>query len=397
LQADKDLIKENMKNFEFYNPVRVIFGKGTISRIGHQLPVGIPLLFVYGGGSIKKNGVYEQVIEALGDREYYEYPGVQPNPTYEQLMPALDVIREKKIGFILAVGGGSVIDGSKFIAAAACYKGSDPWEILSKNVKVTEALPIGTVLTLPATGTEMNGNSVISRVSVNHKLAFGSSLVMPKFSVLDPEVTYSLPSNQLANGVIDAFIHVLEQYLTYPTNAEVQDHYSESILKILKRIGSKVVTDPKPDYDDRANFMWAATNALNTSLSMGVISDWSTHTIGHELTALYGFDHAVSLAIVLPGVMLHMREKRAEKMLQYAERIWGISSFDHQAVIVESIRSTEQFFQCLGVKTKLSDYGIGQEAIDKVVQQLRSHGTTWLGGAGDLTVDDVPAILGTRL
>jgi NADP-dependent alcohol dehydrogenase len=352
---------------------------------------------VYGGGSIKKNGVYDQVISALGSAEYYEYPGVQPNPVYEQLMPALEIIREKKIGFILAVGGGSVIDGSKFLAAAACYQGGDPWDILSKNAAITQALPIGTVLTLPATGTEMNGNSVISRVSVNHKLAFGSSLVMPRFSVLDPEVTYSLPKNQIANGVIDAFIHVLEQYLTYPSHAEVQEHYAESLLLILKETGSKVFADAKPVYRDRANFMWAATNALNTSLSMGVTSDWSTHTIGHELTALYGFDHAVSLAIVLPGVMNLLSEKRKERFLQYGERIWGIHSFDHQAAIQETIKYTDQFFRCLGVKTKLSEHGIGSEAIDMVVKQLKSHGATHLGGAGDVSVEDVPAILENRL
>lgn len=386
-----------MKNFEFYNPVRILFGKGTIAKISQYLPAGVPVLFVYGVGSIKTNGVYEQVIQALGSTEYYEYPGVQPNPVYEQLMPALDIIREKKIGFILAVGGGSVIDGSKFIAAAACYKGSDPWDILSKEAKVKEALPLGAVLTLPATGTEMNGNAVISRISVNHKLAFGSSLVMPVFSVLDPEVTYTLPKNQIANGVIDAFIHVLEQYLTYPSKAEVQDRFAESLLLILKDTGSKVFADEKPDYQDRANFMWAATNALNTSISMGVTSDWSTHTIGHELTALYGFDHAVSLAIVLPGVMMHLRKKREEKLLQFGERIWGITSFDHQAAIAETIKYTEQFFRCLGVKTKLSEYGIGQEVIGKVMAQLESHGVVKLGNARDLTIEDIPSILGTRI
>lgn len=386
-----------MKNFEFYNPVRILFGKGTISKISNHLPAGVPVLFVYGGGSIKKNGVYEQVIKALGKTEYYEYSGVQPNPTYEQLMPALEIIKEKNIGFILAVGGGSVIDGSKFLAAASCYKGDDPWDLLSMQTEVKEALPIGTVLTLPATGTEMNGNSVITRLSVNHKLSFASSLVMPGFSILDPEVTYSLPKNQIANGVIDAFIHVLEQYLTYPSQAEVQDRFAESLLLIIKDTGSKVFADQEPDYNNRANFMWAATNALNTSLSMGVISDWSTHTIGHELTALYGLDHAVSLAIVLPGVMTLLREKRKERLLQYGERIWGITGFDHQAVILETIKYTEQFFRCLGVKTKLSEYGIGSEAIGKVVDQLKSHGVTSLGGANDVSIEDVPAILGTRL
>jgi NADP-dependent alcohol dehydrogenase len=386
-----------MKNFEFYNPVRILFGKGTISKISMHLPAGVPVLFIYGGGSIKRNGVYEQVIKALGTTEYFEYPGVQPNPVYEQLMPALDIIREKKIGFILAVGGGSVIDGAKFLAAAACYKGNDPWDLLSLSVQVREALPIGTVLTLPATGTEMNGNSVITRLSVNHKLAFGSSLLMPQFSVLDPEVTYTLPKNQIANGVIDAFIHVLEQYLTYPSKAEVQDRFAESLLFILKDTGSKVFADAEPDYNSRANFMWAATNALNTSISMGVISDWSTHTIGHELTVLYGFDHAVSLAIVLPGVMTFLSEKRKDKLLQFGERIWGITSFDHRAAIAETIKYTEQFFRCLGVKTKLSEYGIGTEAIEKVVNQLGSHGVKTLGGARDVSIDDVPAILLTRI
>jgi len=386
-----------MKNFEFYNPVRILFGKGSISKINKYLPAGVPVLFMYGGGSIKKNGVYDQVLKTLKDTEFYEFSGVQPNPVYEQLMPALDIIREKNIGFILAVGGGSVIDGAKFVAAAACYKGNDPWEILSKQVRVEKALPIGAVLTLPATGSEMNGNSVITRASVNHKLSFGTSKVMPEFSVLDPEVTYSLPKNQIANGVIDAFIHVLEQYLTYPSNAEIQDRFAESILLVLKDTGSKVYADPEPNYDDRANFMWAATNALNTSISMGVISDWSTHAIGHELTALYGLDHAVSLAIVLPGVMYYLREKRQEKLAQFGEHIWGITSHDPQVAIAETIKNTEQFFRCLGVKTKLSEYGIGPEAIDKVVKQLGSHGATVLGGAGDVTIDDVPAILGTRI
>jgi NADP-dependent alcohol dehydrogenase len=386
-----------MKNFEFYNPVRIIFGKGTISKINQHIPSGVPVLFVYGGGSIRKNGVYEQVVAALEGYEFYEYPGVQPNPEYDLLMPAVEIIREKKIGFILAVGGGSVIDGSKFIAAAACYEGDDPWDILLNGVPVTKALPVGAILTLPATGTEMNGNSVVTRKSMSQKLAFGSSHVMPKFSVLDPEVTFSLPKNQIANGVIDAFVHVLEQYLTYPSKAEVQDRFAESLLLILKDTGSKVYAAAAPDYDDHANFIWAATNALNTAISMGVNTDWSTHTIGHELTMLYGWDHAVTLAIVLPGVMKVTGEKRKEKMLQYAERIWGITNFDHMAVINETIKHTEQFFRCLGVKTRLSEYGVGEEVIEKVVESLKSRGVNLLGRGKDVTIDDVPAILRSRL
>jgi NADP-dependent alcohol dehydrogenase len=312
-------------------------------------------------------------------------------------MAALDIIRERKIGFILAVGGGSVIDGAKFIAAAACYQGGDPWDMLSHHAKIKDALPLGTVLTLPATGTEMNGNSVITRLSVNHKLAFGSSWMMPKFSVLDPEVTFSLPKNQIANGIIDAYVHVMEQYITYPSKAEVQDRFAESLLQILKHLGGKVYSDAVPDYADRANFMWTATNALNSAISMGVTSDWATHTIGHELTALYGLDHAVSLAIVMPGVMIYTMDKRRDKMMQYAERIWGLSSSDHRAAITEAVRYTETFFHCLGVKTRLSDYGIGEDAIDKVVKQLQSHDVKVLSGAGDITVEDVPAILTLRL
>jgi len=214
---------------------------------------------------------------------------------------------------------------------------------------------------------------------------------------MDPESTYSLPKNQIANGVVDAYIHVLEQYLTYPSHAEVQDRFAESLLLILRKTGARVYADSKPKYNDRADFMWAATNALNTSISMGVTTDWSTHTIGHELTALYGFDHAVSLAIVLPGVLTLVSQKRSEKLLQYGERIFGITSYDHQAAIAETIRHTDSFFQCLGIKTRLSEYGIGEEVIGKVVDQLKSHGASMLGGAGDVSVEDVPEILRGRL
>lgn len=386
-----------MKNFEYYNPVRILFGRGVIAKIGEQIPEGVPVLLSYGGGSIKRNGVFEQVVAALKGHTFYEFSGIQPNPTYEQLLPALDLIREKKIGFILAVGGGSVIDGSKFLAAAARYDGLDPWDILLNRAPVYSAVPLGTVLTLPATGTEMNANAVITRKGLGQKLSFASPWVMPRFSALDPEVTYSLPKNQIANGVVDAFIHVLEQYLTYPAHAEVQDRYAESLLMILKDVGSKVYASEVPVYEDRANFMWAATNALNGTLSLGVVTDWTTHTLGHELTAMYGLDHAVTLAIVLPGVMKVTSEKRQEKMLQYAERIWGITSFDPQSAINEAIRHTEQFFKCLGIKTLLSDYQIGPEIITQVVENLRSRGVTRLGNAQDLTIEDVPGILESRL
>lgn len=386
-----------MKNFEYYNPVRILFGKGTIASIDSHIAPDARILLCYGGGSIHKNGVYQQVIEALGDRTIVEFGGIMPNPEMEYLLPAVDIIRKEKLNFILAVGGGSVVDGVKFIAAAVEYTGDDPWDILSKNAPVERAVPFGAVLTLPATGTEMNGNSVITKASTLEKFAFGSPAVFPQFSVLDPETTYSLPERQVANGIIDAFVHVMEQYLTYPVQARVQDAFAESLLLILKKEGPKALCGDAPDYDNRANIMWAATNALNTQLSMGVISDWSTHTIGHELTALHGLDHAVTLAIVLPGVMRAMKDARSEKLLQYAENIWGLSSFDHAAVIEEAVTRTENFFEALGVKTHLSDYGLGRDTIEAISSRMKARGLSYLGRSRDVHVDHVAAILESRL
>jgi len=386
-----------MKNFEYYNPVRIYFGKGQISQLSKQFDRKSRVLLLYGGGSIKRNGVYEQVKDALAGCYYEEFQGVKPNPVYEDLLPAIDQIRKGDLNFILAVGGGSVIDAAKFIAAAARFQGDDPWDILLKQAPVTDAVPIGTVLTLPATGTEMNANSVITRRSLAQKLAFGSPLVMPVFSVLDPTVTYSLPKHQLANGVIDAYVHVIEQYLTYPSQAEVQERFAESLLKILRDIGSSMYVRPEPNYDERANFMWAATNALNGAISMGVVSDWATHTLGHELTVLYGWDHAVTLSIVLPGLLRFVKEKRVERLNQYAERIWGISTFDPLMAAEEAIHQTEQMFRCLGVKTRFSEYGVGYEVVDKVVNQLKSRGATVLGRSKDVTIDDVAVILGSQV
>jgi len=386
-----------MKNFEFFNPVRVLFGKGTIASIDKYVPKGVKIMLCYGGGSIQKNGVYEQVIKALGDRDYVEYGGIMPNPEMEYLMPAVEIIKRDEIQFVLAVGGGSVVDAVKFIVAAAKFDKGDPWEILSEGALVESAVDFGVVLTLPATGTEMNGNSVITKAATKEKFAFGSPEVFPKFSVLDPEVTYSLPMNQVVNGVADAFVHVMEQYLTYPAKADVQDAYAESLLQILKKEGAKAYCSPEPEYDNRANIMWAATNALNTFLSMGVPTDWSTHMIGHELTALHGLDHAVTLAIVLPGVMDVMREARKEKLLQYAENIWGLTGFDADAVIDEAIRKTESFFKALGIQTRLSDFEIGQETIELIIDRLTKRGTKYLGRSEDVHLDHVRTILESRL
>ena len=277
-----------MNNFEFCNPVKVVFGKGSIARLSALIPAGSRVLMVYGGGSIKKNGIYDQVTKALEGFEVAEFPGIEPNPHYETCMKAVEVVKEKKIDFLLAVGGGSVIDATKFIAVSVGFEG-DPWDILSKGGEIKSALPLGTVLTLAATGSEMNERSVISRASTREKLNFASPLVFPKFSVLDPEVTYSLPARQVANGVVDSFIHVVEQYLTYPVNAKVQDAFAEGLMRVIHEEGLKVLDNPN-DYDIRANLMWAATNALNVWIGQGVPQDWSSHRMGYALTAQFGLD-----------------------------------------------------------------------------------------------------------
>jgi NADP-dependent alcohol dehydrogenase len=386
-----------MKNFEFYNPVRILFGKGQISVIDKHIPEEATVMLAYGGGSIKRNGVYDQAVKALKGRKIIEFGGILPNPKYEAIMPAVELIDKEGVNFILAVGGGSVVDAVKFIAAASHYEGEDPWEILSDKGEVKSAVPFGVILTLPATGTEMNGNSVISRQSTREKFAFSSPYVLPRFSVLDPEVTYSLPMNQVMNGVVDAYVHIIEQYLTYPIGAEVQDRYAESLLQILKKEGPRAFKLNVPEYDNRETIMWVATNALNHFLSMGVVTDWATHQIGHELTALHGLDHAVTLAIVLPGVLDSVKEKRQEKLMQYGERIWALSSFDHLALADEAIRRTENFFECLGIKTRLSDYGIGRDTIDRIMERLQSRGVEYLGNAGDVPLENVRGILESRL
>jgi NADP-dependent alcohol dehydrogenase len=375
-----------MKNFTFYNPTKIIFGKGTIGALKNEVPAGKKIMLVFGGGSIKKNGVYEEIMKALEGREVYEFSGVEANPTYETLMKCVEQVREKKVDFLIAAGGGSVIDGTKFVAAAAPFN-DDPWKILQTfGACVKEALPFATVLTLPATGSEMNNGSVITRAEIKAKLPFKSPLVYPVFSVLDPLKTFTLPARQIANGVVDAFVHIVEQYLTQPAHAKVQDRFAEGLLHTLIEDGPLALKEPE-NYDVRANLMFAATMALNGLIGCGVPQDWSTHMIGHELTALYGLDHAVTLAIVLPG-NLHLRKNlKHDKLLQYAIRVWEIKSGNDEHKISEAIRKTVEFFEKMGVKTRLSDYGLGVEAIDKVLAQLKSHQMIKLGENGDVDLE----------
>jgi len=381
-----------MLNFTFRNPTKILFGKGRIADIHNEIPTGKKVLITYGGGSIKANGVLEQVKKALSGCNVSEFAGIEPNPTYEKLMQCVHIVRTFKIDFLLAVGGGSVIDGTKFIAAAAFYEG-DPWEMLAGgNAKITKALPFGTVLTLPATGSEMNSNAVITNKALCAKLAFGSPLLFPVFSVLDPQTTYTLPARQISNGVVDAFVHITEQYLTYPVDAKVQDRFAEGLLLTLIEEGPKALKEPL-SYDVRANLMWSATLALNFLIGSGVPQDWTTHMIGHEITAFKGVDHAATLAIVLPSLLKLKREEKKGKLLQYGQRVWGITEGTDDERIDKTIEKTAQFFESMGIAIHLSDYGITEENIQVIVDQLITHGMVKLGERGTVTPDVARDIL----
>ncbi len=383
-----------MKNFVFENPVKIIFGKGMIGNIANEIPKNSKVLITYGGGSIKRNGVYDQVVEALKGYSVIEFSGIEPNPHYETCMQAVALIKQHDVDFVLAVGGGSVIDATKFIVAAACYQKGDPWDIL-KGASVERALPFGTVLTLSATGSEMNNGAVITRAETQDKLAFASAHTFPQFSVLDPSVTYSLPVKQIGNGVVDSFVHIIEQYLTYyEGDSLLQDLMSEALLKALVIDGPKALADTE-NYDVRANLMWASTWALNGWFGEGVPQDWATHMIGHEITAFFGLDHAQTLAIVLPGVMTVLKEQKSKKILRLGREVFGIESESDEVTISKTIEAVEAFFETMGVKTHLSAYGLGDDAIAKVCDRLANRG--WkLGEQKNITSQVVGEILKVR-
>jgi NADP-dependent alcohol dehydrogenase len=386
-----------MNNFNFYNPVKILFGKGKIAELSKNVPANAKILMTYGGGSIHKNGVYDQVKAALKGFDVVEFGGIEPNPHYETLMKAVEVVKTEKIDFLLAVGGGSVLDGTKFIALASLYEGESAWDIAAKQISLSKALPLGSILTLAATGSEMNSGGVITREATQEKFAFGSPVTFPKFSILDPTITFSLPQRQVANGIVDAYVHVIEQYLTYPMNTPVQDRFAEGILLTLIEEGPKASTAETPDYDNRANLMWAATMALNGIIAVGGKSDWSTHMIGHELTALHGIDHAVTLAIVLPGVMRLMKDKRREKLLQYATRVWNITEGNDEEKIESAIQQTESFFRQVGISTRLSEHQVGQDTIDRIVERFTQRKMRAVGAQQDVSIADVGELLKTRL
>ncbi|HEY4990037.1 MAG TPA: iron-containing alcohol dehydrogenase [Opitutaceae bacterium] len=381
-----------MENFTYFNPTRIHFGRGQIAAIDRELPAEARLLLLAGGGSIRSNGVLEQVRKAIGKRTVFEFFGVEANPDFDTLMKAVELCRRERIDWILPVGGGSVLDGAKFVAAAVNYPG-DTWEILlTRGDSLTSALLIGAVLTLPGTGSEANGASVISRRARKEKLAFINPLVFPRFSILDPETTFTLPERQISNGVADAFTHVMEQYLTYPAGAAIQDRFAESVMRVLIDEGPGSVKNPT-DYDSRANVVWAATWALNGAIGAGVPQDWASHVIGHELTALHGIDHARTLAVVMPSLLNVQRATKGAKLLQYGERVWGIREGTESARIDAAIEKTRGFYEALGLRTRLSDYNVGASVAPEVAGRLRARGELAIGERSDITPEVVEKIL----
>ena len=388
-----------MLNFELYNPVNYVFGKGQIAKLTDLVPSNTKILIAYGGGSIFKNGVYEQVKAALDTQflanEVIEFGGIEPNPRFETLMKAVEIIRTEKIGFILAVGGGSVIDGVKFISAAVHFEG-DASEILKKRLlfkDVSKVIPFGTVLTLPATGSEMNSGAVVTIEATQEKLTLGGSALFPVFSIVDPTVITSLPKRQLQNGVVDAFTHVLEQYITYPHDALLQDRIAEGILQTLIEIGPDVVENPS-DYKLASNFVWSATMALNGLIQKGVPSDWATHMIGHELTALYEIDHARTLAVIGPNLYKVMFETKMDKLAQYGQRVWNIKGNSMEEIAEKAIEKTVEFYHKMGMKTKLSENTENFEnTADFIINRFEERGWKALGEKQNITLDKVRTIV----
>jgi len=382
-----------MNNFDFQNPTKILFGKGQIATLSKEIPENAKVLLLYGGGSIKNNGVYNQVKAALANFEVLEFGGIPANPEYAVLMNALKVIKSENITFLLAVGGGSVIDGTKFLSAAAVYEGEDPWNILKNSERTMKGMPFGSVLTLPATGSEMNSGAVVTRRETKEKLVMGGPGLFPVFSVLDPQVVQSIPEKQIANGLADAFTHVMEQYITYPVGAMLQDRFSESILQTLIEVAPKILKDPA-DYNAAANFMWSCTMALNGLIQKGVPSDWATHMMGHELTALFGIDHARTLAIITPSHYTYNFENKKEKLAQYAERVWGVTEGTLDEKAKTGIEKTKAFYNSLGIKTSLSEYTSEYKGTAEIIsKRFTERGWKGLGERQDVTPSDVEKIV----
>ena len=372
-----------MQNFEFYGPTRVVFGKDTIKELSRLIPRDRKILMTYGGGSIKKNGVYDQVKQALAGYDLLEFGGIEPNPKYE----TIDIVKREGVNFLLAVGGGSVLDGTKFIALASKYNGDDAYDAIMKRGEMPDsAVELADVITLPATGSEMNNGGVISRISTSEKLAFHHPCVFPKFSIIDPSVTFTLPEKQTINGIVDTFVHTMEFNCTYDVNSPLQDIWAMGILRTLIAEAPKVLANPQ-DYDARANLFWCATCGLNYWISCGVPQDWSTHMIGHELTAFYGIDHGQSLAIVEPRLLKNQKVAKCQKLAKIAREVFKINEPVDLKAADMAIDKIEEFYNSIGMKTKLSDYGIdANEAAEKIRARFKERNVAF-GEKGAITAD----------
>ena len=376
-----------IQNFTFQNPTKILFGRNRIEDIDNEIPKDAKVLVLYGGGSVKKNGAFDRAVKALGDREWDEFSGIEANPTFETLMKAVEKVRAGNFTYLLAIGGGSVIDGTKFVSAASLFT-EDPVDLfgwgVGKGLPVQEVVPFGTILTLPATGSEMNSGAVITLVEKKAKVSFRGPKTFPVFSVLEPELTYTLPVRQLVNGLLDTYIHVIENYLTYPVGALLQDRYAESILQTLIEIAPRIIDTNLIDYNDRGTFMWCATNALNGTINLGVPTDWSSHALGHEITLNHGIDHGRTLSIVLPAMMKVRKQQKFYKLVQYGKRVWNLSGSDEE-IVDGAISKTEEFFKSLGAPIRFSDVGLGGEVIQALVDGLTRHKKVKLSEHGDLT------------
>lgn len=383
-----------MNNFDLYNPTKLIFGEGEISKLKQEIPQNSKVLLLYGGGSIKRNGIYEEVKQALADFEVLEFGGIPANPEYHILLEALEIIKNEQIDFLLAVGGGSVIDGTKFLSSAALFDGDTPWDILSNRLRTEVGMPFGTVLTLPATGSEMNSGAVITNKETNEKLGMGGPGLFPKFSILDPNVIKSIPKRQLANGLVDSFTHVLEQYMTYPIQALLQDRIAEGILQTIVEISPDVLKNDPEDYKTKTNFMWSCTMALNGLIQKGVPTDWAIHAMGHELTSQYGIDHARTLSIITGSHYRYNFEAKKEKLAQYAERVWNITEGTIDEKAKQGIIKTEEFFKSLDMPIALSEVVEKPDGTaEKVQATFEERGWLVIGDRGQVKPEDAKAIV----
>ena len=376
-----------MQNFSFQNPTRLVFGRGQIAKLAELIPADAKVMVTFGGGSARRNGVYDQVKAALEGRDFSEFWGIEPNPRVETLRKAVAQGKAEGVNFLLAVGGGSVIDGTKLISAAIA-SADDAWDLVLRGAD-RGGIPLAAVLTIPATGSEMNGTAVISREETQEKYPFYGRY--PEFSILDPEVIYSLPDFQIACGLSDIFVHVMEQYLTTPDQSRIMDRWSEGILQTVIEIAPLIRAD-KTDYRTMSDFMFSATMALNGYIAQGVTEDWATHMIGHELTALAGVTHGASLAIVLPATMSVLREQKQGKILQYGERIWGITEGTVEERVEQAIARTREFFASLGLATTLTEAGVPESVIDTIAERFNKIGAGY-GEAGNVNGEIARQIL----